>query len=191
MYVPGSSRQWCMQPEQGQLSLRMLHLPGLSHQLLVLLCVLMVCSHANKLAPLRPDEVWYFAYGSNMNTKTLTGRRMVRPRQSVPCMVPDHTLSFGVLGFPYTEPGFATIVQSTQQQQQQPAANPPGSVGRMTLKQEHSAEEQSRGHRPCVHGVLHRITKREWAFVQATEGAGNRDVGYQVQHGCLSWCCIP
>jgi hypothetical protein len=28
--------------------------------------------------------------------------------------------------------------------------------------------------------VVHRITRREWAYVKATEGVGSKSIGYQV-----------
>jgi hypothetical protein len=61
------------------------------------------------LPPTHPQHVWYFAYGSNMNPSVLTGRRKVTPKQSLPVFAPSHKLSFGMLGFPYVEPGFATV----------------------------------------------------------------------------------
>lgn len=38
------------------------------------------------------SHVWYFAYGSNMQTATLCGRRRVAYRQAVPVRVPDWRL---------------------------------------------------------------------------------------------------
>eukprot|EP00878_Enallax_costatus_P023350 GHUV01024830.1.p1 GENE.GHUV01024830.1~~GHUV01024830.1.p1 ORF type:complete len:165 (-),score=21.19 GHUV01024830.1:290-784(-) len=148
----------------------------------------MSCRQAMTVEPLSPNEVWYFAYGSNMNPGTLTGRRMVRPQQSLPCKLPDHMLSFSVLGFPYAEPGFATIVPLAEQQHQQ---HPPPQSGRSQQQQTRPfrlADVQHKGCQ-CVHGVLHRITKREWQFVQATEGVGNQDVGYQVCQSCRQRVC--
>ncbi|GFR44050.1 hypothetical protein Agub_g5210 [Astrephomene gubernaculifera] len=60
-----------------------------------------------------PDGVWYFAYGSNMNPNTLTGRRKVVPLESWPAVLHGWTLSFRMLGLPYTEPGFATIERAS------------------------------------------------------------------------------
>ncbi len=43
------------------------------------------------------------------------------------------------------------------------------------------------GNVPCLHAVLHRITKEEWGLVQASEGvvlgSDKSGVGYQV-------CCV-
>ncbi|KAJ9529400.1 hypothetical protein QJQ45_013749 [Haematococcus lacustris] len=62
-------------------------------------------------ASLEPQEgeVWYFAFGSNMNSKILTGRRRVQPLSSVPCTVLGYQLDFNYRAIPYLEPGFATI----------------------------------------------------------------------------------
>ncbi|WIA28381.1 hypothetical protein OEZ86_010927 [Tetradesmus obliquus] len=125
----------------------------------------------NRLESLKPDEVYYFAFGSNMNPSVLTGRRMVQPRQSWPCCVPSHRLSFGVQGLPYSEPGFATIVEVPQQEQQQQ---------QWQRQQLSPQQQQQQQQQPCVHGVIHRITRREWAYVKATEGVGSKRIGYQV-----------
>lgn len=78
-----------------------------------LVCVVLLrAAPATMLLPLHPmcrritvpataDEVFYFAYGSNMAPAVLTGRRRVRPRQSLPCSVPSHELTFDVYGMPY------------------------------------------------------------------------------------------
>ncbi|KAF8072515.1 CDC14A [Scenedesmus sp. PABB004] len=110
-------------------------------------------------------EVLYFAYGSNMCPRVLTGRRRVRPSGAWPCSLPDHELSVaGMMGLPFSEPGMATILQRPQQQPQQ-----------------HQQRRQPPpGGQPCVHGVLFRISAAEWERVKATEGVGSSAVGYQV-----------
>lgn len=65
------------------------------------------------LPPAGPGEVYYFAYGSNMSPSVLTDRRGVKPRASAPCKVPGFALSFNMLGFPYSEPAFASIEQAS------------------------------------------------------------------------------
>jgi len=45
-----------------------------------------------RLQPLRDDEVYYLAYGSNMSPQVLSGRRRVRPHRSVPCYCPGKAL---------------------------------------------------------------------------------------------------
>jgi hypothetical protein len=65
------------------------------------------------LPPAGPGEVYYFAYGSNMSPSVLTDRRGVKPRASAPCKVHGYVLSFNMLGFPYSEPAFASIEQAS------------------------------------------------------------------------------
>ncbi|KAG2386795.1 hypothetical protein C9374_001830 [Naegleria lovaniensis] len=53
--------------------------------------------------------VWYFAYGANMSSKVLIGRRKVKPMESYPCHVEGYDLVFNMKGLPYFEPAFASI----------------------------------------------------------------------------------
>ncbi|KAF0984703.1 hypothetical protein FDP41_000602 [Naegleria fowleri] len=53
--------------------------------------------------------VWYFAYGANMSSKVLIGRRKVKPMESYPCYVEGYDLVFNMKGLPYFEPAFASI----------------------------------------------------------------------------------
>lgn len=129
------------------------------------------------LPPLRSDEVWYLAYGSNMSPQVLKGRRRVQPQQSLPCYVPGFELSFGMRGFPWQEPGFATIQPQRPRTSQQQGQQHGGS------------EARTRG--ACLHGVLHRITRRDWAFVKASEGVVGQDgsgVGYEVRPHSYCMC---
>lgn len=135
-----------------------------------------------RLQPLRLDEVWYLGYGSNMNPQVLTGRRRVRPRQSVPCYVPGYHLSFGVQGFPWAEPGFATISPCRG------SCDSPLPLGAEQPAVQSSSSWRTRmcaGNVPCLHAVLHRISKQEWEMVKASEGVAlgseNSGVGYQVR----------
>ncbi|KAI8467962.1 MAG: hypothetical protein J3K34DRAFT_523335 [Monoraphidium minutum] len=101
-------------------------------------------------------EVAYFAYGSNMAPSVLSGRRRVRPRVSVPAAAPALRLSFGMLGFPFAEPAFATLV---------PPGHPLAAGGAAA---------------PPAHGVLHAVSREEWAWICSTEGVGSSSAGYQV-----------
>lgn len=91
-----------------------------------------------------------------MAPSVLTGRRRVRPRVSAPAVAPALRLSFGMLGFPFAEPAFATVVDP----------NHPLAAGGCTA--------------PPAHGVLHVITRQEWAWICQTEGVGSSSAGYQV-----------
>jgi hypothetical protein len=94
------------------------------------------------------------ADGSNMSPAVLTGRRRVRPRVSAPAVAPSQRLSFGMVGLPFAEPAFATLL-------------PPG----------HALVA---GGAPPAHGVVHVVSGEEWAQICRSEGVGARGVGYQV-----------
>jgi gliotoxin/aspirochlorine biosynthesis gamma-glutamylcyclotransferase len=85
--------------------------------------------------------VWYFAYGSNMNPKVLSGRRKVFPTISEPALIRDWYLNFDVVGIPFLEPAFSSI-----------------------------GERPIFENQPCVHGVLHQVTKEDFKQIQLTEG---------------------
>jgi hypothetical protein len=91
-----------------------------------------------------------------MAPTVLTGRRRVRPRLSVPAAAPSLRLSFGMLGFPFAEPAFATLV---------PPGDPLAAGGPAA---------------PAANGVVHVISSDEWRRVCETEGVGSRAAGYQV-----------
>lgn len=106
-----------------------------------------------------------------MNKKVLSGRRMIKPAASLPAVLPGWQLTFSQLGLPYTEPGFAAVERqpaaATAEAANGGAAPPPS----------------ARQRRPDVHGVLHRITPSQWAYVLETEGASKEDSedgGYAV-----------
>lgn len=122
--------------------------------------------------------VWYFAYGSNMNKKVFSGRRMIKPAASLPAVLPGWQLTFSQPGLPYAEPGFAAV-------ERQPAVAAAGATngdgGSGAAPPQQAQQQQQR--RPDVHGVLHRITPSQWAYVLETEGASKEDSddgGYAV-----------
>lgn len=47
------------------------------------------------------DTVEYFAFGSNMATSVLQGRRHCTPLAAAPAIAPDYHLAFNIRGFPY------------------------------------------------------------------------------------------
>jgi hypothetical protein len=57
--------------------------------------------------------VLYFAYGSNMNSSVMKGRRALDPISQTPAFCAGHRLAFSALGFPPLEPSFASIEPST------------------------------------------------------------------------------
>jgi hypothetical protein len=62
----------------------------------------------------KEDYVWVFAFGSNMSSAVLSGRRMIKPVESVAAILPGYRLSFNQPGLPYREPGFATVEPLSQ-----------------------------------------------------------------------------
>ena len=49
------------------------------------------------------EVVWYFAFGSNMASRVLIGRRQVQPMESHPCVVEGYDLVFNMRGLPFFE----------------------------------------------------------------------------------------
>uniref|UniRef100_A0A7S3VR29 gamma-glutamylcyclotransferase n=1 Tax=Dunaliella tertiolecta TaxID=3047 RepID=A0A7S3VR29_DUNTE len=129
--------------------------------------------------------VWYFAFGSNMNPKVLTGRRGVKPLSSLPCSVPRFSMGFHCQGYSTVEPfDRALPLESGLQGSTTP---PIGSYpNRVQSIKSRSRAQQSRwvyGH--TVHGVVHLLSKDDWARVQLSEGilppfSQVLQVGYQV-----------
>ena len=90
----------------------------------------------------------YFAYGSNVNTKTMTGVRGIRPSAAYPAVLPDYKLVFTVPGLPYVEPGFASVTRVGPGDDRDAAG---------------SKYERE------VHGVAYTVTEDEWAYIMRTE----------------------
>lgn len=98
------------------------------------------------------DYVWVFAFGSNMSSAVLSGRRMIKPVESVPAILPGYRLSFNQPGLPYREPGFATVEPLGQDDPER-----------------------------YVHGVAHLMSNSEWNYYKESEGAaGQSDQGYGI-----------
>ena len=57
-------------------------------------------AHGLVLAGRPSDEVWYFAYGSNMHESTFTVRRRIRPLESRPGRIEGYRLRFNLEGRP-------------------------------------------------------------------------------------------
>ncbi|EPE30770.1 hypothetical protein GLAREA_03737 [Glarea lozoyensis ATCC 20868] len=55
------------------------------------------------------SNLWYFAYGSNLNKAVFAGRRGIKPKDSETAILPDYELCFNVLFMPYTEPAMAGL----------------------------------------------------------------------------------
>lgn len=116
----------------------------------------------------------YFAYGSNMHKSVFQGRRMIKPAESLPAVLPGWRLTFNQPGLPYSEPAFAAV---------EPVIASGGANGAHGGSAA-SSEQQQRRQQPEVHGVVHRITPSQWNYVLETEGASSQDEksesGYRV-----------
>lgn len=109
-------------------------------------------SNGENNSNLEGDELWYLSYGSNMSPTVLLKRRKVFPERSLPCTVPGYTLKFNIIGMPYFEPAFGSIVK---------------------IKDELLE--------PVANGVIHRITQEDFEMVKRTEGGGGYPrLGYNV-----------
>jgi len=58
------------------------------------------------------DVVNYFAYGSNVGSKTFSSRRNMRPIRVQNGKIRDYRLTFNVAGLPYFEPAFASVTRN-------------------------------------------------------------------------------
>ena len=55
------------------------------------------------------ENVWYFAYGSNMSTAKFTGSRRITPLSAARVRLPGWVLTMEIPGTPYSEPSFSSI----------------------------------------------------------------------------------
>ncbi|KAF9919398.1 hypothetical protein BX616_000009 [Lobosporangium transversale] len=135
--------------------------------------------------------VWYLAYGSNMEPKVLTGRRKIKPIESVPVIVPGYWLSFDIGGIPFVEPCFASILKMDPARMHDKAYAQEVFVrtqyGREFLWDERHPDHPARSYPPVLQGVAHKITLRDWQLVIQSEGGWGHDVptGYnQIEVDC-------
>ncbi len=56
--------------------------------------------------------MWYFGYGSNMNSKVFQVRRQMRPTKIERAVLKDYRLTFNQPGIPWLEPSFANIEEA-------------------------------------------------------------------------------
>lgn len=104
----------------------------------------------------------------------LTSPRLSSPPACCPCLHHHHHAQ----GFPWAEPGFATICELDTA----PAAAATQHDGGDDLSswRQHTLTDGT----PCLHAVLHRVTQQEWASIKASEGVfgsgQSSSVGYQV-----------
>ena len=128
-----------------------------------------------------PGSHIYFAYGSNVNTKTMSGVRGVRPSASYPAVLEDYKLVFTVPGLPYVEPGFASVTRVRDDDGHGGAdgADEGADEGADTpTPGDPSLDRYERE----VHGVAYVIADDDWRFVLRSES------GYDVERVTLRRC---
>ncbi|KAK3811392.1 MAG: hypothetical protein JOS17DRAFT_496802 [Linnemannia elongata] len=111
------------------------------------------------------ETIWYLAYGSNMCPTILTDSRKITPLETKQVRVPDYWLSFDLGGIPFSEPCFASILKKE-----------PEKMGEREYAEEAYPME--------LHGVVYRITLRDWELIVHSEGGWGHDVpiGYDMIH---------
>jgi hypothetical protein len=113
------------------------------------------------------------SFGSNMSSETLTGRRRVVPRRSLPAVVPGHALSFDMLGLPYAEPAFAVLQRFRRGEETRPQAWWPAVARRERADADAGVALRAPTpppSPPVAHGVLHLVSREDWRRVLASEG---------------------
>ncbi|KAG0236086.1 hypothetical protein BGW41_000560 [Actinomortierella wolfii] len=123
------------------------------------------------------DTVWYLAYGSNMDPKVLTGRRQVKPIESIPVKVPDYWLSFDIAGLPFVEPCFGSILKKDKSRlREREYAYHVYTRTRYGTEFKWDPNNPEASYPPDLQGVAHRITQADWQRVIQTEGGWGHDV---------------
>ncbi|KAL1917542.1 uncharacterized protein VTP21DRAFT_3935 [Calcarisporiella thermophila] len=130
----------------------------------------------------REEHVWYLAYGSNMNSAVLTGRRKIIPAESIPCVADGYFLSFDYAGLPYVEPCFASVIRLSDPTKRVTREEAENIHNRTMCNAPFYWDEAHPKLPPTLHGVLHKLTKRQFLRVLETEGGAGSgsDTGYLV-----------
>lgn len=99
--------------------------------------------------------LWYFAYGSNMDSDKFTGSRGVVPLDQILVRIPDWVLVMEIPGLPYSEPAFASL---------RPRETTGGQRNRL----------------PDAMGVAYLITEEQYRGIIASEGGGTAYANIEV-----------
>ena len=98
-----------------------------------------------------PDQnIWYFAYGSNLSSSIFTGTRKIIPLATKSVSIPGWTLVFDIGGLPYIEPAYASI---------QPILDP-----------SNEKRDVEKGAPMTVEGVAYLVTPAQLRSIMASEG---------------------
>ncbi|KAF9144908.1 hypothetical protein BG015_012063 [Linnemannia schmuckeri] len=138
--------------------------------------------------PSSEETIWYLAYGSNMDPRILTDSRKIIPLETKRVRVPDYWLSFDLGGIPFSEPCFASILKKEPERMREKEyamkVHAHCRFGQAFVWKE-SEEEGGEGAYPMdLHGVVYRITLRDWELIVHSEGGWGHDVpiGYDMIH---------
>ncbi|KAL5453656.1 hypothetical protein PMIN07_007881 [Paraphaeosphaeria minitans] len=107
------------------------------------------------LRALADKPLWYLAYGSNMKSSSMHGRKIVPLRTKI-VSVPTHYFTFDVFGIPYSEPCYASIEQF-----------PDGGRGKLQLQHKRECIDV-----PPLCGIAHLLTPADFHRLLITEGSG-------------------
>jgi len=105
------------------------------------------------------ENIFYLAYGSNLNRSTFIGRRQIRPLSATNVVVPELALTFDLPGIAYTEPRFANV------QRRHPDE---GAADTAPLLGYHDKGKWKGG----LIGVVYEVTPEDYAKIISTEGGG-------------------
>ncbi|OZJ03619.1 hypothetical protein BZG36_03718 [Bifiguratus adelaidae] len=124
------------------------------------------------------DTGWYLAYGPNMSSKVLTGRRQIKQIESRPCECPNVYLSFEIVGPAYMEPCFASAIIKSDSQKitEEYARHLWSHCSCFSYKFEYNAANPSASLPPHLHGVVHKLTKAQHQQIKNTEGGVGHDI---------------
>jgi len=103
------------------------------------------------------ELLWYFSYGSNMNTEIFEKKRKIKCHDHKVCKVPGYVLTFAEGMIPYVEPSFCTCLKRSD----------------LSVVDD----------RPDIHGVAFLITKQQYEHMLLTEGGW----GYQEYRNHPFW----
>lgn len=107
------------------------------------------------IGPRGSQGTWYFAYGSNMKSSCMEGRK-IAPLAQRNVQIPTHYVTFDIFGIPYSEPSYASIEEF-----------PPGS--KAALKLSWGSREWTV---PAACGVAYLLTAADAHRLLVTEGSG-------------------
>jgi len=118
-----------------------------------------------------------------MNKKTFQGLRKIVPLQHKVVTVPEYWLSLDMMGSPYIEPCFASIVRRTRQNITEGYATEIHLRCKAGTPFKWNPANPEESLPPTLHGVAYLITKDQFKRILMTEGGWGYDdfpAGYSV-----------